>query len=137
MNIPIEEKKTEAIERMKKIGLFPHAIKDFRLNGIVQVSEPPNGCLYYLEPEVLERVKAFEDECEALVYLVVRSYTEFGKMDSYLYVSDHKEEWGMDNEDLEDGIAMTYTYNYDAPWCSEFGSIGFRLTSAAGIVRTA
>lgn len=137
MNIPIEEKRAEAISRMNKIGLFPIAVKDFRTNGLVQISESPTGYLYYLETDVQKRVKEFEDEYDALVYLVVRAKTEFGIMDSYLYVSDHKEEWGMDNEDLDDGIAMTYTYNYDAPWCSEFGSIGFRLTAAAGIARTA
>jgi primosomal protein N' len=90
-----------------------------------------------LESEtIISLVEDFEAEYDALVYLVVRSYTEMGVLDSYFYVSDHKEEWDMDYDDLSDGYAMVYVYNQDEPAFSEFGSIGWR-EAGGGIVRTA
>lgn len=64
------------------------------------------------------------------------SYTTIGKMDSYLYVSDHREEWGDDRVGLENGEALCYVYNHDMPDCSEIGYIGIAKTNAAGLNRT-
>ena len=137
MNVSRELKKEEAIKRMQKIKYFGRAKEAFRRSGTVFVNEPPWGAVYDMEPELAERVKAFEEEHNALVYMVVRAMTSFGLMDSLLYVSDYEEEWEMDNDDLRHGYAMTYTINYDAEDCSEFGSIGFRMGSGAGMVRVA
>ena len=41
----------------------------------------------------------------------------------------------MDNSDVSDGYPMTYTHNYDAPHCYEFGAIGVRQ-SFGGLLRT-
>ena len=133
-----EEMKEEAIRRMKKLGIIYDAIRQFKNEGIVMVSEPPFGGLYWYhsEDENYKRMKKFEEEHGALVYIVVRAWTTFGKMDSYVYVSKYKEEWDMDNEDINDNIVMTYTVNYDMPDCSEFGSIGIRK-AAGGLLRTA
>lgn len=57
------------------------------------------------------------------MYFVVRSYTEFGKLDALLYVNDHKEEWEMDREDILAGYVIAYVHNYNEPLFSEFGSI--------------
>ena len=133
-----EEMKEEAIKRMKKLGIIWDAVRQFKNEGIVMVSEPPFGGLYWYhdEEENFNKMKEFEKENGALVYMVVRAWTNFGKMDSYLYVSKYKEEWDMDNEDIDDNIVMTYTVNYDMPDCSEFGSIGVRKVSG-GLLRTA
>lgn len=137
MNVSRELKKAEAIKRMEKMHYWGRAREAFRRKNKIFVNEPPFGAVYDLEPELAERVKAFEEEHNALVYMVVRAFTSFGKMDSLIYVSDYEEEWEMDNEDLRYGIVMTYTINYDAEDCSEFGSIGFRMGSGAGMVRVA
>ena len=121
---------------MKKLGIIKDAIEQFSKDGTVMVSEPPLGALYWLDEEQKEHVKKFEEENNALVYIVVRCYSDLGKMDSFLYVSDYEEEWEMDNEDIGSGIAMSYTHNYDATWCSEFGSIGIK-ERFGGLVRTA
>lgn len=136
MNISIEEKKAEAIRRMKMLGIFPETIKQFEA-GYVSRSEPPFGAYYWVEGEELEALRKFEEEHDCLVYTVVRSYTSIGLMDSYLFVGDDVEEWELDRDDLENGYAFTYTVNYDAPDCSEYGTIGIKLAAAAGIVRTA
>ena len=135
MNISREEKKAEAIKRMKKLRYWSQAKEAFRRSNKVFVTEPPMGAVYDPEPELAERIKKFEEENNALVYLVVRAFTNFGKMDSLLFVSDYPEEWDMDNEDLNDWIVMSYTINYDMPDCSEFGSIGVRPTIAGGLLR--
>ncbi len=133
MNIPIDIKKQEAINRMKTLQIFPETIKQFK-SGQVSYSEPPLGANYWLDDEQKEIVKKFEEEHSALVYFVTRSYTEFGKLDSLLYISDYVEEWEMDREDIQDGYALAYVYNYDAPEYSEFGSIAVQ-NRFGGLVR--
>lgn len=122
MNIPNGKKKQEAIQRMKTLGIFPQTIRQFK-GGEVSYSEPPLGANYWLDDEQKKIVKEFEEEYNALVYFAVRSYTEFGKLDAFLYVSDYEEEWEMDREDIQDGYAVAYVYNHDVPEYSEVGSI--------------
>lgn len=121
-----EMKKQEAIKRMKALDIIDDAINQFENDDIVMVSEPPLGGLYWLNNEEKGMVAQFEKENDALVYMVVRAFTNFGRMDSLLYVSDYDEEWEMDNEDIADGIVMTYTVNHDIPEFSEFGSIAVK-----------
>ena len=121
-----EMKKEEAIKRMKALGIIDDAIKQFKNDDVVMVTEPPLGGLYWCSDEEKEMVRKFDEEHNALVYMVVRAFTQFGKMDSLLYVSDWQEEWEYENEDLRDGYAMSYTINHDMPDCSEFGSIAVK-----------
>ena len=135
MNVSMEEKKLEAICRMKKLHIWSQAIKEFEKHGLVLVTEPPIGAVYELEPELREEVKKFEEEHNALVYIVVRAFTTFGKMDSMLFVSDYVEDWEFEDRELDEWIAMTYTVNWDYPDCSEMGSISIRPTPAGGLER--
>ena len=134
MNVSREIKKVEAIKRMKAMGIFPDAIKQFKNSDIVMVSEPPLGGLYWLNDEEKEMVRKFEQENNALVYLVARSFTNIGKMDNLFYVSNYDDEWEMDNEDLKDHYAFVYVVNHDMPDCSEFGSIAWKSVGG-GILR--
>lgn len=136
MNISREEKKLEAIKRMRKLRIWNEAIRSFKDKDLVLVTEPPVGAVYSLEDDLKAEVEKFEAEHNALVYMVVRAFfKEFGKMDSLLFVSDYPEEWEMDNEDLEDGYVLSYTINYAWPDCSEMGSIIVRPTVAGGLER--
>ena len=140
MNISNEEKKAEAIARMKALHIFPQTIKQFEEEGYISISEPPFGAFYWAEGEDLERIRQFEQEHNALVYVVIRSYTNIGKMDSMLFVSDYPEEWEMDRNDLAGDVTswqqVAYVYNHDAPDCSEMGAVGIAPTGAAGLRRT-
>ena len=136
MNVSMENKKIEAIKRMKALKIFNQTIRQFERENLVSCSEPPMGANYWIDEEQEKLVKAFEEEYNALVYFVVRSYTAFGKLDAFLYVSDYEEEWEMDNEDINDGYVMSYVHNYDMTDCSEFGSIGVQ-ERFGGLVRTA
>ena len=136
MNIDREAKKAEAVERMKALGIFPQTIKQFEQDGYISISEPPMGAFYWAEGEDLQRIRDFEASYNVLVYLVIRSYTTIGKMDSYLYVSDHRDEWDDDRARLSEGETFCYVYNHDMPDCSGLGSIGIERTCAAGLCRT-
>ena len=136
MNISIEEKKEEAIKRMKLLGIFNETIRQFKEDGYVSISEPPYGAFYWVEDDDLEKLKAWEIEHNALVYCVVRSYFDCFKMDSYLFVGDNEEEWADDIDLLKSGETFAYVCNQDAPDLSEFGYIGIAKTAAAGLRRT-
>lgn len=140
MSATIEEKKAEAVKRMRRLGIFKPTIKDFEKNGLVCVSEPPYGAFYYIEDEDRQRIDEFEKKYNGLVYMVVRSYLRDGDgpvftMDNMLYVSDYPEEWDMDNELLDDGIVLAYVYNSAEPFFSESGDIRVQRTVAGGLVR--
>lgn len=136
MNISREEKKAEAIARMKAWGIFAPIVKQFEKEDLVSESAPPLGACFWLNEEQLARVREFEEQNNALVYHVIHSYTNIGEMESYLFVSDYPEEWEMDRQDIGEGSQLVYVVNKDAPDCSEFGSIGIALTAAAGLRRT-
>lgn len=135
-NVSKAEKKAEAVKRMQALRIFPNAVRAFR-GGRVMVSEPPFGGLYELNEEEQKMVSGFEQENNALVYMVVRSNTEFGLLDSLLFVGDEKSEWAYENEDLKDGYVFAYVVNHDADWCSEFGTIQVKTTFGRGLVRVA
>lgn len=132
-----EDKMSEAIARMNALNIFPETIRQFEQEGIISVSEPPVGAFYHADNEALKRIREFEEENNVLVYLVVRSYSNSDKMDSYIFVNDYEEEWEMDRQEIANprsGI-FAYVYNYSIPECSEFGSIGVQETIAAGLQR--
>lgn len=135
MKVQREKKEAEAIDRMKLMGIYPETIKQFEKEKLVSRSEPPFGAFYWVEGKELEELQEWEKAHNALVYLKIRSYTSIGTMDAYLYVSDHKSEWEIDREELKENVQLAYVVNRDAPECSEFGSIGFERTTAAGLKR--
>ena len=130
-----EKKKEEAIKRMKVLVLFKPCIKSFEKYDELQLTEPTGGLYEFGDnAELNAKIKEFEEEYNALVYFGMRSYTEFGKLDSFLYVSDNEEEWFMDNADIQEGYAVAYVYNHDVPEYSEIGSIAVR-ERFGGLVR--
>ena len=124
MNITRENKKAEAINRMKALDLFVPCVKAFEKRDEVQLSEPTGG-LYEFDgnEELTAKVKEFEEEYNALVYHVIHTFTQFGELYNFLYISDYESEWEMDNEDIKDNYVMCYVWNKDDDICSEFGTI--------------
>lgn len=137
MNVSKEIKKTEAINRMKALALYNPYIKAFKDKDEIFMSEMTGGVYEFSEnTELQAKVKEFEAEHNALVYHVIHTFTHFGELYNFLYVSDYQDEWEMDNADIADGYALAYVWNKTDEWCSEFGSIGVR-GKFGGIVRTA
>lgn len=130
-----QQKKQEAIARMKMLKLHSNPIREFMEEDIINLSEH-GGMLYWLNNKQTEYVKNFEEKYNSVVYHVIHSYTEFGELLAFLYVSDDEDEWEYDRANLKDGYACAYVENLDDGFCSEFGSIGIK-SQLGGLVRTA
>lgn len=135
-NVSVEAKKAEALGRMKELGIYSRTIRQFAELDKISFSKPPLGAFFWIEGKDLERVREFERQFNALVFVVIRDFTANGIMDSYLFISDYPEEWPDDRRFLREGEATAYVYNHDAPDCSEVGSIGIMQTVAAGLCQT-
>ena len=136
MNVSMEDKKVEAIKRLKMMNLHPNVATDFEDKGLINFSEPPIGGLFWAKDDDLERIRAFEKEYNALVYAGIRSFTNIGNMDSYLFVGDYPEEWEIDRQGIENGEVLAYVYNRTDPDCSELGYIGITTLISGGLRRT-
>lgn len=131
----ISKKKEEAIKRMKAFGLFKSCIKAFEKYDELQATEPNGGLYEFSDNEELKaKIKEFEEEYDALVYHVIHTYTQFGELYNFLYVSDYEEEWEYDNEDVKAGYAIAYVWNKTDEWMSEIGGIAVR-EFGGGLVR--
>ena len=130
-----EQKKKEAIERMRLLTIFPQTIEQFEKDGKVSLSEPPLYAFYWANEEQERVIAEFEETHNALVYMGIRSRTTLGLMDTYFYVSDYPEEWEYDREMLKEKEQYAYVYNNDDPVLSEIGSIGFEYTHAGSLRR--
>lgn len=136
MKVSIEEKRAEAIKRMKAFGFFSDTVKLFEKNGTPLSSEPPWGAFYALNDQQKAAVHEFEEEYGGLVYSVIRSFhQELGVIDNLLYVSDEKDEWPWDWGDIENMCPCVYAVNYNTPEFSEFGSIVVKMGAGAGLIR--
>jgi hypothetical protein len=135
MQVSKVDKQQEAIKRMEALGIYADTVRQFEKDGLISYSEPPFGENYWLNDSQKEIIRDFEEEYNAIVYFAVRAYTEFGVLDAFLYVSDHKDEWILDRNDINDGCVYAYVYNYDATDCSEIGLIGVQ-PRFGGLVRT-
>ena len=136
MNIPVERKKEEAIKRMKVLGILPETIKEFEKDNLVSLSESPLGGYYWAEKDTQDYIKDIEKRLDMLVYTGIRSYTQFGVLEAFLYVSDYESEWEEERELLKQNETTAYVRNCDDDICSDIGSIGFKLGPAAGLIRT-
>ena len=130
-----EEQKQEAIERLKMLKLHSNVLKDFE-EGVINVSENPYGFIYWAKEDIQKAIQEFEQKYNALVYHINFTSTEFGELYSFFYISQYKEEWETDKEDLQTGYPIVYVYNKDDEFCSELGSIGFKVING-GVIRTA
>lgn len=128
-----ETQKKEAIKRMKILSLHENVIKEFKEEEVVNKSEL-GGFLYWLNKDEARRVKQWEDDTGNLAYHAIFNKTKFGDMLSVLYVSKHKSEWEMDNEDIENGYSYAYVINLENPSFNEIGSIAFEK-KIGGLVR--
>lgn len=138
MEISREIKKEEAINRMKKLGLFSPCIKAFE-RGEVQMSEQTGGLYEFSrDKELTTKVQEFEQKNNALVYHVIHTPLMLDgsviDMYNFLYVSDYQEEYEMDNSDIKDGYVFAYVWNKTVDHFSEFGSIAVKRCFG-GLVR--
>ena len=87
MNITIENKKQKAIELMNKLDIYKPYIKGFKDKNSVCFYENFGGFWAYQEPELMAKIKEFEEKHNVLVYAVTHEYLEFGECYDFLYIS--------------------------------------------------
>ncbi|TYV30996.1 hypothetical protein [Listeria monocytogenes] len=143
--------KKEALVRMKILGIYKQVIDDFDKENIVHYSErllvllPDKdkddvlnaAWLNKLDGEMEEVVKMFEEvgNSNKLVYHVIVSYTEFGKLFNLFYVDGNAVgNWREENKQLGHGMSFVYVVNMTYPNCSEFGIIGIESIDG-GLIR--
>ena len=134
--------KEEAIKRMKYLNILPQVIEEFEKEDKLELSERTGkefpAVLYWTSnyKGLDEKIKAFEERIDALVYHVILNHTEFGDMYAMLYVSKNEAEWEEDWEMLtEEGeykSAFANVWNGDI---EEMGSIGIKPVMG-GVMRT-
>ncbi len=132
-----EEKKQEALKRMKALELHKDCIEAFEKRNEIWISES-KGILFDLSqrPKILEAIKNVEEKYNVLVYHTILSLTEFGTLVTMFYVSDEEDEWKMDWEDMKENYACCFVANLDDEDCSEFGSICYKK-QFGGLIRIA
>ncbi len=115
----IDEMKAEALFRMKEVIDYTPIIDYFEETGLPQVYEPPFGASYSLEEDELEKVREIEDSRNILVWGVVRCFMKYNgqevTVDCLLHVSQDKDEWEQEREDLRNGIPFVYTVMKEFP----------------------
>ena len=124
MNVTKEIKKQKAIELMNKLNIYKPYIKGFEKDNHICFFEGFGGFWAYQEPELMAKIKEFEEKHNVLVYAVTHEYTEFGECYDFLFISDYEEEWGeMLYRQGRTFYAYAYVWNKTDDYCSEFGTI--------------
>ena len=130
--------KKAALSAMQNLNIYKPYINKFKKDGTITLFERFGG--FYIdednEPELLKKIKEFEEEYECIVYAVTHELFEFGECYSFLYMSKYEEEWARTLNDTKRGFAWSYVWNKSAEWCSEFGTIGV-ASLGGGIARMA
>ncbi len=126
-----EEQVKEAVKRLRMLFEDESIADAFEKNGTVYLCDHPDGHPIPMPMEMMDDIRLFEKEHGSLVYLLIADSWSF----SYLYVSQYKEEWEPDVNDLGEGYPVAYVENLTDPECSEFGSIHI-VRNGDGFIRT-
>lgn len=144
-----EEQKKEAVQRMKMLKIEPTAIHEFSKKALLNISiksvlnirgneiekQIEVGALYWVEDEMLkERISAFETRLNAIVYHVIKTQFNDQTHYSFLYVSQHVDEWELDIQDLKERRPLVWVENIEMPDFSELGGITIK-PSYGGLIR--
>jgi len=129
----VENVKAEALFRMQKLNLYNNAIKAYRENGKIFMSEF-GGILYDLNEEAKKAVEKVQADGYTPYHIVV-SHTTIGDLYSVLYVSDNTENWLGERMD-KNGDIVSYAYNASDPFLSEYGYSQYICVNG-GLQRTA
>lgn len=124
----LETKKQQAIKHMKQIGIYDEYIKEFEKNNYVCYFEYFGGYWAFQRPEVQAKMKELEEKYNCVVYAITHEFAEFGECYSFLFVSDHRQDWkyNVDPQGNNKFLVFAYVWNKDDDFCSEFGTIAIQ-----------
>ena len=131
-----EVKKAEAIRWMNILGVNPDVVKMFEKQDIVMACSGVTGTYLPLADPILEaQIREFEQQWDDLVYMVIRTPSPYGWLDSLLFIDNYQDEWEFASQELKDGYVLSWTINQDHPICSDMGSIIVERTQSGGLIR--
>ena len=131
-----EVKKAEAIRWMNILGVNKDIVKLFEDYDIVMECSGTSGTFSPItDPKLEAQIHEFEQKWDYLVYMVVRTPSSFGWLDSLLFIDKYQDEWDFMSQELKHGYVMTWTINQDYPICSDMGSIIVKRTQSGGLIR--
>lgn len=116
-----EDLMIEAVNRMKELGFTEETIEAFKEHGEISYVMEGNHTLPLDEVD-RKQIKRLSDD-GFLVYAAIRSTSMFGRMTSYVLVSNFSEDWFSERPNIRRNILLAYVYNHDDPFCSEIGNI--------------
>lgn len=147
-----EEQRKEALKRLDflaKNGMsFKEPIKAFEKGsvGIFENLGAPFRATYYdlylnkgdeRYDKIIDAKETFESEFDSVVYLIQITHTDIGELVSMFYVSESRDSWEWDKQDLKEGITCADVYNLDDEY-ADLGNIQFAYDkSCGGIYRVA
>ena len=132
-----QERKAKAIEFMKTLDIYKPYIDGFEKHDHICMFERFGGYWAYQYPELMHKIKEFEEKYDYTVYAVTHEYTAFGECYDFLIVTKYDEEADDTLIKCDDGFyAYAYVWNKTDEWCSEFGDIGLK-SFGGGIARVA
>lgn len=125
MNILNEKKKEKAIELLEELEIYKPYINAFKKeNRLCYFENNFAGFWVDENPELLDKVREFEEKRNCLVYAVTHEFTEVGELYDFLFVPDYEEYWEFLVEPYhEEYFAYSYTWNKSDEPCSEPGAI--------------
>ena len=150
----LEERKEEALKRLnilKTNGMaFAQPIEAFKKGsvGIFENQGRIARAVYYDlylnkgDNDKYDRIIKYKEELEQkwdyTVYLILISHYDFGDIATMFYVSECKEDWEYDRQDLKEGYTYADCFNMTEEDFSEGGTIGFSYDAMyGGLYRTA
>lgn len=122
------EKKEEALKRMRLMGIHEATIAQFVEEGKISFSGKSYlGANYWVDEERKKAIEKIEKEYNILVYYAIEQKYQGNITILYLfYVSSFENEWSMDHESIEENYQYSYGLNETDPLLSEFGEIKFK-----------
>ena len=131
-----EVKKAEAIRWMNILGVNKDVVKLFEDRDIVMACSGTTGTYLPLADPILEaQIREFEQQWDDLVYMVIRTPSPYGWLDSLLFIDNYQDEWEFASQELKDGYVLSWTINQDHPICADMGSIIVKRTQSGGLIR--
>lgn len=129
-----EEAIAEAVRRMELLCFNPNEIANFKKTGkIRKIME--NGQYVPIDETAQKHIRTLEEK-GTLCYAAIRNGSPYGKITSYIIISCYKEEWASEYENVKSGTLMSYVYNHDAPFLSEYGLVPVICLSNGTLMRT-
>lgn len=133
-----ERQQKEAIRRMKFLQMDKKYIEAFEKSGTIMLFENFIGdpITKSNDTYLMDLINNYENTFDNLVYAVTHELSPVGECYNLMIVSKYENDWSMEMYPVDPFTAVTYAYvdNYDAPECSELGSVSLKINKG-GIKR--